>query len=166
MEGTYSSAIMSPWGCFICLAMAASASSTYRSFSESDTFCKATSRCSGCRPSCSPARSCESHKKGLGGGGGGRGLSGHRPGGVGGGGGQRPGSSGSVLCLLVAAWAGKAAVQSLGPAQPSPGETPQEGRSTNEPQKGDCKFIQAGVTKGTQQRWNVGDLLQGSVRPF
>lgn len=69
MEGTYSSAIMSPWGCFICLAMAASASSTYRSFSESDTFCKATSRCSGCRPSCSPARSCESHKKGLGGGG-------------------------------------------------------------------------------------------------
>lgn len=68
MEGTYSSAIMSPWGCFICLAMAASASSTYRSFSESDTFCKATSRCSGCRPSCSPARSCESHKKGLGGG--------------------------------------------------------------------------------------------------
>lgn len=56
-RGTYSSAIMSPWGCFMCLAMAASASSMYSSFSESDTFCRATSRCSGCRPSCSRARS-------------------------------------------------------------------------------------------------------------
>lgn len=46
--GTYSSVIMSPWGCFMCLAMAASASSTNSSFSESDTLCRATSRCSGC----------------------------------------------------------------------------------------------------------------------
>lgn len=62
-EGTYSSAIMSPWGCFMCLAMAASASSTYSSFSESDTFCRVTSWCSGCRPSCSRARSWESQDR-------------------------------------------------------------------------------------------------------
>lgn len=119
-EGTYSSAIMSPWGCFMCLAMAASASSTYSSFSESDTFCRAPSRCSGCRPSCSRARSCESHERGT--------LDGLR-------GARR--DSPAVPILSCSHSANSPNAYSCGPlgCSPAQGGDHQEGMSTDKPQR-------------------------------
>lgn len=131
-EGTYSSVIMSAWGCFMCLAMAASASSTYSSFSESETFCRAESRCSGCRPSCSRARSCESHKKGAGRESG-QGLSGHSWDGRDG---RRGASDGfpqpcpaSAQVPAVAGSGHSCAQRDMAPAQPRGEEDPQKGKS-------------------------------------